>query len=237
MASVRGIGVAVMISWCGSRPACAPFSESRSRCCTPKRCCSSTMTSARRANSMPSWNSACVPTTRRISPAAIAASALRRVRAGWPPDSSATGLAERGEPVAEVAPVLLGEQLGRRHERRLRTAARGARRGQAATTVLPQPTSPCSSRTIGTLPARSRSASPSTRACAAVSVNGSDARSRRARAASSGQRRGGIGLQRALAQLQRQGVRQQLLEGEPPLRRMAAGGELGELRAARRRCR
>ena len=32
------------------------------RCCTPKRCCSSTMTSARRANSMPSWNSACVPT-------------------------------------------------------------------------------------------------------------------------------------------------------------------------------
>ena len=48
------------------------------------------------------------------------------------------------------------------------------------------------------------------------------------------QRPGGVGLQRALSQSEREVVRQQLLERESPLRRVAAGGELGELRFPRR---
>ena len=61
------------------------------------------------------------------------------------------------EPLAELAPVLLGEDLGRRHHRRLRARHR-PRRGRrcAATMVLPLPTSPCSSRCIGCGSARSR---------------------------------------------------------------------------------
>ena len=42
IASVRGIGVALMTSTCGS----PPFLLSISRCATPKRCCSSVMTTA-----------------------------------------------------------------------------------------------------------------------------------------------------------------------------------------------
>src|SRR5882672_9224159 len=78
MASVRGMGVAVMISWCGSFP--WPFCRSCRRCCTPKRCCSSMIASAREANFMLSWNSACVPTIIRACPAAMAASAARQAR-------------------------------------------------------------------------------------------------------------------------------------------------------------
>src|SRR5205807_1682929 len=152
MARVRGMGVAVMISWCGTRPSFCPFSESLRRCCTPKRCCSSTMTSARRANSMPSWKSACVPITTRTSPEAIASSALRRVRAGLGP----------GEP-----------------ERQRPKEA------------------PCESWVVGERPGR-------------------------------------VGLERALAELQGEVVREQLLEGQAPLCRVAAGGELGEARLARR---
>ena len=46
--------------------------------------------------------------------------------------------------------VLLGEHLGRRHQRALVTALHGGeQRRLTATTVLPEPTSPCSSRCIG----------------------------------------------------------------------------------------
>src|SRR5205807_8210821 len=49
-----------------------------------------------------------------------------------------------------------------------------------------------------------------------------------------GERPGRVGLERALAELQGEVVREQLLEGQAPLCRVAAGGELGEARLARR---
>ena len=135
-----------------------------------------------------------------LAAARSASSALRRVRAGCEPVTSATGNAERPEPALEIPRVLLGEQFGRRHQRGLQSGADGARRGRgAATTVLPQPTSPCTSRTIGRSRARSRSTSASARRCAPVSANGSDSR-KRARAPphrASGQR--GIALDRPAA--------------------------------------
>ena len=45
--------------------------------------------------------------------------------------------------------VLLGERLGRRHQRRLVAMLDGAQHRMSATTVLPLPTSPISSRCIG----------------------------------------------------------------------------------------
>ena len=146
MASVRGIGVAVMISWWGTRPWRWPFSCSFRRCCTPKRCCSSTMKSARFLNSMPSWKGVRATTMRtarrRRSLRALAPAGARGLRTG----QQRRRLVQRLEPVAQVAPVLLGEQLDGRHRRRLQAAARGGRAAAAATTVLPQPTSPCGRR-------------------------------------------------------------------------------------------
>ena len=179
MASVRGMGVAVMISWCGRRPCLSPFSESLRRCCTPKRCCSSTMTSARAAKSMPSWNSAWVPTTTRTFPPAIASSALRRVRAVCEPDTRATVSPSGANQSCRVRQCCsASSSVGAiRAACRPLPAARAA--AAAATTVLPQPTSPCSSRTIGTPVARSSCASRSARDWARVRANGSASRNRR----------------------------------------------------------
>ena len=234
MASVRGIGVAVMISWCGMRPCFSPFCASFRRCCTPKRCCSSTMTSPRRANSIPSWKSACVPTTMRTSPAARAASALRRVRALCEPESSATVSPSGCEPGAQVAPVLLGEQLGRRHERRLHPAAggtRGRRGGDhglaAADVALHEPRHGGVRREVR-LGFRERAA-----LCAGQGEGkrGEEAR-RELRLVRERERR--VLPERVLAQPQREVVREQLLEGEPALRGVGPGGELREAGRARR---
>ena len=180
---------------------------------------------------MPSWNSACVPTTMRTSPEAIASSALLRVRAGCEPDSSATGTSERLEPVAQVAPVLLGQQLGRRHQRHLQAAADGARRRRARRPpscrsrrrpAAGAPSACCATRSRVDFAQRAR-----LRAGERERQRGEEARRELRRV---GERAGRIGLEAALAQLQREVMRQQLLEGEPPLRRVAPGGELGELR-------
>ena len=107
-ASVRGIGVAVMCSTCGARP-CA----SALRCSTPKRCCSSTTATERSRSSTPSWMSACVPTT-TSAPSAVCARLLRRrAREQRARD------AELGADALDREEVLLGERLGRRHQRAL----------------------------------------------------------------------------------------------------------------------
>ena len=128
IASVRGIGVAVMISWCGTRPCLLPLLlqpqallhaeavllvDDDEREVLRTRCPPGTARACRPR---------CAPRPRRSS-----ASALRRVRAGCDPDSSATVSPSGANQSLEVAPVLLGEQLGRRHERRLQPRAGGAR--------------------------------------------------------------------------------------------------------------
>ena len=56
-ASVRGIGVALI----SRKSAFSPFARSALRCSTPNRCCSSAMTRPRSANSTRSWIRLCVP--------------------------------------------------------------------------------------------------------------------------------------------------------------------------------
>ena len=88
--SVRGIGVAVMWSACGTSPSGA-FASSAARWRTPKRCCSSTTTTARSRNSTGSSISACVPTTSWSWPLASRSSSSRRRAALVEPVRSSTG--------------------------------------------------------------------------------------------------------------------------------------------------
>ena len=116
-----------------------PLASSAARWRTPKRCCSSTTQTASRANATSGSISAWVPTTSASSPVASRASASRRRAAGVAPVSSVNGIACAAEQPVERGRVLLGERLGRRHQRRLVAGldARAASR-RAATTVLPR---------------------------------------------------------------------------------------------------
>ena len=91
IATVRGIGVAVITSTCGREP--AALSRSASRCSTPNLCCSSMTTSPRSANCTRSSSRACVPMRMPASPVNASDSAERRARTPVEPVSSATRVA------------------------------------------------------------------------------------------------------------------------------------------------
>ena len=93
---------------------------SADRCSTPKRCCSSTTATARSRSSNPSWISACVPTTTSAPNAASAFPLARRAR------EQRAAHAELETEVGDREEVLLGERLGRCHERALARALDGA---------------------------------------------------------------------------------------------------------------
>ncbi len=103
-----------------SRSQPKPFSLSSARCRTPKRCCSSMMASPSSRKRTPSWMSAWVPITRSTRPPSISARSLSRSdflrrelrRATLNPAGSRSFFVS-GE-------VLLGQDLGRGHERGLR---------------------------------------------------------------------------------------------------------------------
>jgi hypothetical protein len=194
MASVRGIGVADIISMCGRaaepplRPAsppglsCAGRSASSScragqRCSTPKRCCSSITASASAVNCTWSWITAWVPITSAASPLATSSSISARSFLRWLPVSHATrrprGASSGSSQPISLRKVLLRQDLGRRHQRALPARVDRDAAASAATMVLPEPTSPCSSRCMGGSRARLAAISSLTRRCAPVSWNGS----------------------------------------------------------------
>ena len=119
------------MSRCGSSsPWSCSFSRSASRCATPKRCCSSMIARPSRAKRTCSSITACVPTTsaglarRDLRQHLVARLALPA--AGQPGD----GDAERRQPADQLLQVLLGEDLGRRHQRALPAGVDRARRGE-----------------------------------------------------------------------------------------------------------
>ena len=128
IATVRGIGVAVITSTCGVFS--PDFWLSAARCSTPNRCCSSTTTSPRSANCTLSSSSACVPTTIPAAPLAASSIAVRRAAAFSEPVSRPTRVARSAPPsmpcLGQVAEhlgqrlVVLGrEHLGRSQQDRL----------------------------------------------------------------------------------------------------------------------
>ncbi len=144
-----------MISWCGTCWPCRPFSLSCMRCWTPKRCCSSTITSARRWNVTPSWNSAWVPTAMCTSPLATAAMALRRVRAGCEPESSATVMPSGRNQASSVRQCCSASSSVGAISAAWPPLPTARAAAAAAITVLPQPTSPWINRIIGSWRCRS----------------------------------------------------------------------------------
>ena len=146
------------------------------------------MASPSRANCTSCWITACVPTTRPASPEAMRSSISRRMRPLRLPLSQAVVMpsgASQPTSLAKCCSARISVGAISAHCQPLWMAMAAA---SAATTVLPEPTSPCSSRCIGTVAlaspspstlARCKSAamSSTTRRCAPVSANGSAASS------------------------------------------------------------
>ena len=158
------------------------------------------------------------------------ATRARGLRAGHERD----GDPERVEPVAKIAPVLLGEQLRRGHERHLQPAAGRARRGRcrdhglATAHIALQQAHHRPSHTQVRIDFRER---------ACLSTGQAEGQRgeqplRKARGIRKRQRR--ASLHGALEHFQTEVMGEQLLEGESPLRGMPARCELIETRLARR---
>ena len=182
IATVRGIGVAVITKRCGGF--CA-FSFKASRCSTPNRCCSSTTIKPKSLNSTFSPSNAWVPITIPASPDAANASAALRAAAFCDPVIKVTCVAFSSLP--NIPPCANGPRSFSMVRRccaartsvgasnaacpPLSTTANMARR---ATIVLPEPTSPCSKRCMGWARAKSASISAHTWRCPPVNSKGSD---------------------------------------------------------------
>ena len=96
-----------------------PWPRAAPRWSTPKRCCSSMTTRPRSANETASWMSAWVPTTTSAWPDAIASSALALTSALSEPVSSVTPIPSSVEQRPDRLEVLAREQVGRREQRAL----------------------------------------------------------------------------------------------------------------------
>ncbi|CAB4667246.1 unannotated protein [freshwater metagenome] len=157
MATVRGIGVAVITNKCGGF--CA-FTLSASRCSTPNLCCSSTTIKPKSLNSTFSPRSAWVPIIIPAPPVAASDKASLRAAVFCEPVISVTcvALSELSKvPARASGPKSFSKvrrcwaaktSVGARRAAcpPLSTTANIARR---ATTVFPEPTSPCNNRCMG----------------------------------------------------------------------------------------
>ena len=145
MASVRGIGVAVSVKTSTS----ARSFLSTSFCLTPKRCSSSMTTNPKRAKFTFSDKSLCVPTTISIVPFSRPSRTCVLCLALLKRESSATRTGQAENRSLKVwaccsANRVVGQRIATCFPPM--TAANAARR---ATSVLPNPTSPQTSLSIG----------------------------------------------------------------------------------------
>ena len=228
---MRGIGVAVMCRTCGTSPS-GPLASSAARWRTPKRCCSSTTTTARRAKRTSSSSSACVPTTNDSSPVASLLSVSARRDALVEPVSSARRTASPGMSAWSVAKCCSARTSVGAMNAACMSCSTARRIACSATTVLPEPTSPMSSRCIGRASASSSSSIGDRRALVAGELERQQLlapaprevgrRVERRRAA----RRPALG---AAAQ-QRELGEQELVEGEPAAAALEVAGVGGDER-------
>ena len=158
--NVRGIGVAVSVSTCTSARSCFSFSL----CVTPKCCSSSTTSRPRSLNLMFLPSSAWVPTTISISPSASAFLVL--VRSACDTSRDACPILT-GKPRKRSVKVLkcwrASSVVGTTTATCLPFMA-ATKAARNATSVLPKPTSPQTSRSIGR-PASRSSTTASIAAC------------------------------------------------------------------------
>ena len=157
IATVRGIGVAVITSRCGGFVA---LLLRASRCSTPNRCCSSTTIKPKSLKETLSLRSACVPITMPAAPEAASASASLRAAALCEPVIRVSCVAPSVPP---SIPPCASEPRSFCIVRRCCAARTSVGASSAAcpplsmtvniarraTTVFPEPTSPCSNRCMG----------------------------------------------------------------------------------------
>ncbi len=141
-ASDRGIGVAVSSSTSGAEP----LLMSAARCSTPKRCCSSITTSPSCLNATVSCSSACVPMMTRAAPDAMRFRDDALSAAGIRP-SSTSGMMPSGASrrASVVACCSVSSSVGAMSAAWCWFSS-ATSIASSATTVLPVPTSPISSR-------------------------------------------------------------------------------------------
>ena len=218
---MRGIGVAVMCSTCGASPAGALRSSAR-RWLTPKRCCSSTTATDNRSNSTASSIRAWVPTSSFSSPLASFPSRSLRRPCGVEPVSSAAWTSSPGISFWSVAKCCSASVSVGAINAAWPPDSTARSIAYSATTVLPEPTSPISSRCIG----RSWATIVVDRRHRLALVAGGRERERVLEPADrqlGGRlqrgRAGGLAPQRAAAQ-QRDLEQQELVEREPPTARL-----------------
>ena len=205
---------------CGGRAAGRSLSAARWR--TPKRCCSSTTATASAREAHVGLDQRVRADDQRAAPRWRAARAISRRRRAGRGAGQQRGRHRLGaEQPLDRREVLLGERLGRRHQRRLAAVLDGAqhrvqRDHRLAAADLPhqQPLHRRAAREV----ARRSPRSP--RRWSPVSANGSPSRSQRSVSAGARPaRRAPVRLRRARAAAQEQQLReQQLLEGQPPAR-------------------
>ena len=167
---VRGIGVAVITSTWGLRPSRA-FNRRLSRCSTPNRCCSSTTTNPRLKNSTVSWIIAWVPMMMSASPETISNKACRLSAVRIDPVKRTTLTPSGTEFPMEAACWEASTSVGANRAACV-PASTACSIAQVATMVLPEPTSPCNKRIMGSGRARSSSISLMTRRCPSVRSKG-----------------------------------------------------------------
>ena len=244
MAAVRGMGVAVMTSRSGSCPvpsAPRPLARRAARCSTPKRCCSSMTTTPREWNPTRSVRRAWVPMSRSTVPSARPAWRTVRSAAAVLLVRRATGSGRRPSSVAGSGTESPSSRRRTAEACCSASTSVGAisapwwppstatSRAATATTVLPEPTSPCSSRCMGSGPARSSRMAAMARRWAAVGLKGRPSTNRSSRVGDPSSRATtcrmprASSLQAALAQHQGQLQAEQLVEGQAAAGRLALG--------------
>ena len=179
MAAVRGMGVAVITRRSGSLPVPSsprPLSRSAARCSTPNRCCSSMTTTPRQSKTTRSVSRAWVPT--RMSTVPSASPSWIDVRSAAPVRLVKSATRSGRLPARVAGSTTSNPSTSRRTSVACCSASTsvGAIRApwcppctpinmaETATTVLPEPTSPWSSRCMGNGPPRSSVSSATARA-------------------------------------------------------------------------
>ena len=146
-ASVRGIGVALIISKCGAN-GFLPFSIIALRCKTPKRCCSSITASWRSLYCTFFEKSACVPITRSIVPSFNPCSSGPRPSAFTLPVKNASDTPQGDKRRAAVSPCWRASSSVGASSAHCPPQSITRRQAKKAASVFPDPTSPCKRRAI-----------------------------------------------------------------------------------------
>ncbi len=243
MAAVRGMGVAVITRRSGSPPPPSsprPFSRSAARCSTPNRCCSSMTATPSEAEDDPVGEQgvgADEQVDRAVGQPGVDGVTLsgRRLRGeqrrpqgplagrGWPGRARS---GPRAGPATAVACCSASTSVGAMRAPWWPPST-ATSRADTATTVFPDPTSPCRSRCIGSGPARSSAMAAMARRWAPVSSNPRPATKRSTRVGRPSSRAStvadppGVLLQAVPSQHQVQLEAEELVEGQPPTGRLA----------------